>query len=428
MALLEGFSPLSHNVMYEAVRERNGLEAFKQSLIDYPRRTVQITCGAQAREAKAYAQDLVAETPTQHVIYRVADDDTCHLRWSVADTVRRLKDHARGGLVPSYNNEPGNDTLDKLEEHSMDVMKAMADALIPVVAFNWQTGGITDLEKRVPSQVQRMARACKLLGHWWADHQYINSRYLEIKGNQLYIGRHRYITAIAPGLKVVHTEFGFDSRPPRPNLNGWKTHVKFWEQEFPGMTPEAVYWQEAMKAEQDFYAEDDTDLLWYSYGYDPARPDQFDYFYAEWLIQKMNTYRRKAKPPVAVEIVEITKFPPTITTRNIRTEPSASAQDIGDLKVGDVVQLTLPLVNQWARVRVTKGESKDTEGWALFSGVEYQSFTEPVPSPPPPPPVEPAGIYVDLPEVLVTPQQREALATLLTALGTAVRDYKPQGG
>ena len=439
---MDNFSPDGDNLMYEMTREYGLLNSFRKSLIDFPRRTIQITCGAQAREAKAYAQDIVKDGATPRVIYRIGDDDNIHKFATKEKQLERLIDHAKGGLIPSWNNEPDTsaESLRKMKEDGIWIMERLHALGIRAVMINLSTGAVDNIEKFVPPDLIEFGEACVRFGHWLGTHTYLNTIFFDwVVGKQTYAGRERYLLAHVPGLKFINTEYGFDSHAPNPQLHGWKKHIDKWRELFPGVDPEVVYWRETLKVEQVHHAELDIDRLHYSFGCDPKRcdgwdkdvPRPFDYAHALTIQRLKNSFRRQRKEtPVTVEIVRIKALPDGITFRNIRTQPNGTAEDVGDVRAGYVVQLTLPQVNQWVRVKVTNlgGANDDVgkEGWVFMQGVKYESFTAPVEEPPKPPsppaPLPGRALEVDLPPVLYsTPEIAEANAQLFEDIAAAIR-------
>lgn len=69
-------------------------------------------------------------------------------------------------------------------------------------------------------------------------------------------------------------------------------------------------------------------------------------------------------------LVKILSFPVGVTYRNIRVQPNATATDIGDLKVGDVVTAYVPSTDDgW--VGIVRA-SDNVKGWVLWTGVSVE--------------------------------------------------------
>lgn len=96
----------------------------------------------------------------------------------------------------------------------------------------------------------------------------------------------------------------------------------------------------------------------------------------------------------------IVRFPPGVPYRNLRTQPNASAADVGDLLVNEeIVAYTAAMQGDWCYV---EREFDSIRGWALFTGVEFVPALLP-----------PTG-------VTLTPEQVALLRSALTVAGDAV--------
>lgn len=386
---MNNFSPYSDNVMYESLRESNKLDWYKQSLIDQPRRTVQITCGAQAKEAKEYALDLKRNTPTQNVIYRVADDDDIHKRVDSDKLLQRMIDHsANGELISSYNNEPGTSLSDLIIilNQVLHIAPELRLRGITGVFLNLSTGAVDNIENEVPETLISIAELLVKYDHFLGWHDYLNTQFWP---DNTYTARYKYLKNYVPDLRVMITETGFDSHAPNPQLNGWKTHKDTWAKIFPGIHPEMVYWNELVKGEM-FYKEDDVDLLVYSLGYDPTRGPQvgspFDYQDAPTFYTIKNNYRRSVQPMYEAFSVLITGMPSGVNYRNIRTAIKATSpeSDIGDVRVGDVLVIRETTTPDWYEI------DSPVHGYIYMKGVEWTLAESELP--------DQDGFYVVLPE------------------------------
>lgn len=384
-----GFSPYSDNVMYESLRESNKLDWYTQSLIDYPRRTIQITCGAQAPQAKEYAIHLKRNTPTQNVIYRIADDDNLHKKMSAEDQLKLLIERSSGDdLLVSWNNEPDTRqaSLERMLSDLIFILPRLSDRDLQGVFLNLSTGAVDNIEQRVPETLVAVAQAVSVHNMYFGWHDYMNTQFWP---DNTYIARYKYLKRLVPHLRMIITEGGFDSHHPNPDLNGWKTHTELWSRIFPGVHPEQIYWNELVKGEA-FYAEDDVDILIYSLGYDPTRGPQvgspFDYQDAELFYSLKNSYRRLVQPMYEAFTVLITRMPAGIAYRNIRTSINAtsSESDIGDIRVGDILTIRETATPDWYEI------DTPVRGYTYLKSVEWQLAESEQP--------DHDGFYVVLPE------------------------------
>lgn len=82
-------------------------------------------------------------------------------------------------------------------------------------------------------------------------------------------------------------------------------------------------------------------------------------------------------PTEGAQRVRVNALPAGLQWRNIRSQPNGAAQDLGDLKVGDEIDLYLQRSDGWAYLsRPLDG----VKGWALMTGVEAGAVTIPPPT------------------------------------------------
>lgn len=375
------YSNHGDNLIYESMRSKGLLDWYLQDLRDYPRRTIQITGGAQFREAREYAIKIKRETPTQRVIIRKAVDDNIHKKLSHQEQLDFLLSLSHNqDLIVSWENEP-----DTSETSLRDcrlaleyLLPRLRDRGIQSVVMNLSTGAVNNIESRVPVDLIKIGQMTVDYNVFFGWHDYLNTQFWP--GNT-YLARYRYLMNHVPDLSVIITEFGFDSHDPNPQLNGWKTHIEKWRELFPGVNPEQVYWNELVKGEA-YYAVDDVDPLHYSLGSDPTRGERvgapFDYSSAITIQRLKNTYRRSSKMQETKLVLSM-----PVNYRNIRTSINATSpeSDIGDIRVGDVITLEETGVTDWYHI------ISPIEGYAWLKDVKLGS-TE----------VEENGLYVKLPE------------------------------
>lgn len=348
-------SPFGDNCLYEGLRASNQEDALILEYQQFPRNTIQITGGAQHNEAIEFARRFKRETPTKRVVYRFGDDDNIHQRMSASECAAWLAGMAQGGLTPSYSNEPTAGTLHERVTHGVQVMRELkARGVSDCVVFNWNTGGIPDLEKQWQSDLDEPARLCRELGYTWGDHNYMNTRFMDDPASPLYCGRYRHVTRRYPGLKVLVTEFGFDSHAPNPQVDGYKNHAELWKSVFPGKSAIDVFWDEAVKADEAIYAPDGVDVLWFCRGHNlTARWDSFNYQFEAELIQRMRTYRRQ---PVTQTNWQPRRIVPTGEFNvNIRASANTNAPIVGKVPAGGVVadlDTNTEWSVEWHRVRL----------------------------------------------------------------------------
>jgi hypothetical protein len=345
------FSPFGDNVLYEGIRAAEQEDTLIREYQQFPRNAIQITGGAQHNEALAFAARFKRETPTPRVYYRFGNDDNIHRYLEDGRAIERmtpeaaaayLANIATSGVIPSYNNEPTKGTLTEVATHAIQTMRLLhARGVSNVVMLNWNTGFIENLEIQWPHELDELYLLIRQYGYTAGFHEYMNTRFSDSVDKPLYVGRYRYVLKRFEGLKVAITEFGFDSHAPNPALDGYKNHWAIWQQLFPGKSPAQVYFDEAVKADEAFYAVDGIeDILWFCRGHNlTSRWTSYNYQNEGELIQRKATYRRKIVTQInygqriergLVSLVGASAV-------NVRSTPSTAQAAIGQLKGGELL-------------------------------------------------------------------------------------------
>lgn len=301
------YSPFGDNILFEGLNDKKEEAIILQEYIDHPRLGVQITGGARHNEAIAFARHMKAEFVKRGiqtlVFYRFSLDDNIHGHY--ADGVWREKmtpeyaaqwliQIAQGGLIPSYNNEPTSGTLREIANHAEKVLRELIRLKAPpVLMLNWHSGFIPNLENYYGGEFDTVYGLMEQRGDYAGFHGYMNTRFYDNLDKPIYIGRHRYVTKKFPNLKIVYSEFGFDSHAPNPQVDGFRNHTTIWAKEFPNKSPIDVYYDESVKAEETILRHDNVIILFYCrYLNDTPRWTAFDFSEEKSFNLKKAKYRR----------------------------------------------------------------------------------------------------------------------------------------
>lgn len=301
-------------------------------------------------------------------IYRVKstdfDDDNLHQHVDARAYVRKLdfetKAVGAGAAMLYWNNEPGNQDLPVLKREmlaAIDEANKLKRTLVMLnIAYrNWTMADWDYLADALREAVKG--------GHFIGVHEGYKSPEFPDLASAVPECIGRFIAPMQKyGFKVICTEFAASLKPDY----GWSAwlSVPQW----------LVLLRDAVREVYSKYGVPICVFTLYEWLHD------FSYVNEETLKNGMAMINRDypAKEPqvTTTQRLKITGFPPNIAYRNIRNAAQATSNesDIGDLRVGDVVDVTLPPINNWAWL--TRPADKLT-GWVLWSGVQTEAVEAP---------------------------------------------------
>lgn len=344
-------------------------------------------------DSPALAQQIKAMLPQCTVIHRAFNANDPH--WETATTPQAWltanAPAATNGIVIQAYNEPAPGNLDAFFDWIVELVAICpANITLAFPAFAVGNPNENDILNGVYDRLLRIICGTR---HWLILHEYIKTD--PAQEAPYLCGRFIFWLARAKTLKlsipkIVIAEHGRDVGGGKND--GWKG-VGWTEQQ---------YFDLLAKAQTTLYQMFNIPVCVYCWGVG-ANDDwlSFDIEQAPTLqsliVQfgkehPMNTLSVPTPAPTPVTVnaptdagtkVLITGFPAGVDFRNIRIQPEATATDLGNLNVKDVVIAhTDSLSKGWAYIeRAADG----VKGWTLWTGIAFTPVDAPAPEPTPTP-------------------------------------------
>lgn len=296
-------------------------------------------------------------------LYRVHtqdwNDDDADAHFDARVFVRKLHAESPAGSILYIANEVGTNNPVRLNTWTLNAVDEANKLGRKVIAYNWSYLNPPD---SIWDILEPSAKALAAGGHFFGWHEGYDTTYDTLaKAFPHAIGRFLYCQKRFGGNHLI-TEFAASKTPH----DGWKTWLT-WQQ-WAALLEDAV---RAVYAPNGAFVTPYTLFVWRR---------GFEYYDAPELKLAMNRINQEypvsnptiPAPTTDGTLVRITGLPAGVPFRNIRTQPTASATDVGDLKVGDVVTayLNAQTLDSWCYVRYAGG----VEGWTLFAGVVYEAL------------------------------------------------------
>lgn len=328
-------------------------------------------------DSRELAQQIRQRSPATQVIHRVYNPNDA--RWEQTTTPAAWLDahlpFAANGVALQVLNEPSPGDLDAF----LTFLEGVCSLCPPDVALafpNFAVGNPRETDI-LAGKYDRLLRLVCGARHILALHEYF--RDAPVSEAPYLCGRYRFWLLRAktlglPAPRVVVTEHGRDHGGGRHD--GWRDQG--WN--------ETDYWTRLVRA-RELYRQDGIPVCVFGYG--RGFNDDWQSFNVEGasdLLRNMATYQEE--PPVTQPTIpvpsgsatarKVTGFPPGVVFRNLRTQPDARATDVGDLRVGDLVNVYYDEPQgAWLYV---KRPADSAAGWVLWTGVEVEA---PAVEPPP---------------------------------------------